>query len=105
MKIKKVKTAVGFLGDGNTTEYMRDTALSEPHISMGGAGWIHPKEIAANKKYAEGQKVKVEVNFDLKKVAFYVDGLFAGEDEWPHETAYPAISADGGFCELEYTEI
>ena len=102
MKYKKVKTAIGYLSEGNTTEYMRDDPIGEVHVSMGGAGWIHPKEIAATHKYKEGDRVKVQVDFDKESVRFYVNNEFAGQDEWQGgNKAYPAVSFDGGPCELE----
>ena len=101
MKDKKRKTAVGFLSECKTTEYMRDTHIGEQHISFGGAGWIHPKEIAAQHKYTEGDRVKVEVDFDKGVVRFYVNSQYAGEDNWCGTVAYPSISVDGGPCELE----
>jgi len=102
MKDKKVKTAIGYLSEGNTTEYMRDDPIGEVHVSMGGAGWIHPKEIAATHKYKEGDRVKVQVDFDKESVRFYVNNEFAGQDEWQGgNKAYPAVSFDGGPCELE----
>ncbi len=103
MRNKPVKTAVGFLSENRTTEYMRDTPIGEYHISMGGAGWVHPKEIKAKHKYRQGDRVKVQVDFDKAKVMFYVNGEYAGEDDWPCKTAYPAISVDGGPCDLDVT--
>ncbi|ELU16379.1 hypothetical protein CAPTEDRAFT_213595 [Capitella teleta] len=96
MKDKKVKTAVGVLNEGKTTEYMRDDPIPENHVSFGGAGWIHPKEIAAGGKYTEGDRVKVEIDFTSQKIKFYVNGKFVGEDDWKESSAYPAISCDGG---------
>ncbi len=103
MKDKKRKTAVGFLSERKTTEYMRDTPIGETFLSMGGAGWIHPHETAARKKYGEGDRVRVEANFDEKKVKFFVNSDFAGEADWDCDKAFPAISSDGGNCELEVT--
>ena len=103
MKDKKQRTAVGFLSERKTTEYMRDTPIGETFLSMGGAGWIHPHETAALKKYAEGDRVKVEVNFNDQIVKFYVNSEYAGEAEWKCDQAFPALSSDGGNCELEVT--
>ena len=103
MRDKKVKTAIGFLNEGKTTEYMRDDPISEIHVSFGGAGWIHPKELAAKAKYTEGDRVRAEVDFDEGKVKFYVNGEYVGEDEWKEATAYPAVSCNGGPCELDVT--
>ena len=85
MKNKSVKTAVGFLCEGKTTEYMRDDPIGETHVSFGGAGWIHPKEIVATKKYTQGDRVKAEVDFDAGLVKFYVNDDFVGQDEWSCE--------------------
>eukprot|EP00914_Ancora_sagittata_P018258 GHVO01036107.1.p1 GENE.GHVO01036107.1~~GHVO01036107.1.p1 ORF type:complete len:154 (+),score=22.46 GHVO01036107.1:158-619(+) len=101
MKDKRVKTAVGVLNQGKTTEYMRDDPIPETHVSFGGAGWIHPKEISAGGKYAEGDRVKVEVDFTSQLIKFYVNGTFVGEDEWKEASAFPAVSCNGGPCELE----
>ncbi len=103
MKDKKAKTAVGFLSERKTTEYMRDTPIGEPFLSMGGAGWIHPHETPASKKYKEGDRVKVEVNFDAEVVKFYVNSDYAGEAAWTNDKAFPAISSDGGNVEMEVT--
>jgi hypothetical protein len=101
MKDKHVKTAVGVLSEGKTTEYMRDDPIPETHVSFGGAGWIHPKEIAASGKYGQGDRVKVEVDFNAQKIKFYVNGSCVGEDEWKIPQSFPAVSFDGGPCEVE----
>ena len=103
MKDKQVKTAVGFMSEGQTTEYMRDKPIGEVFVSMGGAGWIHPHETATRKKYSQGDRVKVEVDFELSVVRFYVNSEYAGEAVWEPKQALPAVSCDGGPCDLEVT--
>lgn len=101
MTDKRRKTAVGVLSQAQTCEYMRDTPIGEPHLSYGGAGWIHPKEIKAGLTYGQGDSVKVEVDFDKSCVRFYVNEHFSGEDEWTEAVAYPAVSVDGGPCTVD----
>eukprot|EP00293_Proteomonas_sulcata_P008073 CAMPEP_0184305672 /NCGR_PEP_ID=MMETSP1049-20130417/14888_1 /TAXON_ID=77928 /ORGANISM="Proteomonas sulcata, Strain CCMP704" /LENGTH=161 /DNA_ID=CAMNT_0026617787 /DNA_START=9 /DNA_END=494 /DNA_ORIENTATION=- len=105
MREKGIKTAVGFMSKGQTTEYMRDQSLAgEAHVSFGGAGWIHPKELKASLGYKEGDTVRAEVDFDQKKIRFFVNETLAGQDEWTHPEAFPAISVDtGGGAELDVT--
>ena len=50
-----------------------------------------------------GDRVKAEVDFNSKVIRFYVNGALAGEDAWQHTRAHPALSVDGGPCDLEVT--
>ncbi|CAH1773335.1 unnamed protein product [Owenia fusiformis] len=103
MKNKARKTAVGFLSNNNTTEYMRDKPIGQKFLSMGGAGLIHPLEISAG-KYTQGDMVKAEINFQEMLVKFYVNGNFCGDAPWEGgPQAYPAVSSDGGPNTLEVT--
>lgn len=65
---------------------------------MGGAGFLYPAEKRAKRGYANGDLVKVSIDFATNVVEFNVNGESVGSAPWMRgkTEAYPVISCAGG---------
>ena len=80
----------------NLLLYFRNP-IGEDFVSFGGAGFIHPQEITTEKGYAQGDIVKVQIDFrkdPKERLEFLVNGKIVGTTSWSHEQAYFALSVD-----------
>jgi hypothetical protein len=109
---KSRRTAIGVsatkLADLNT--YLTpDYYSGSDYVSMGGAGYFYPSRSRATKGYAEGDTVRVEVDFAGMKVHYQVNGVAVGSALLKNgsdgrDSVYPFISCEGGpiTMEVEY---
>ncbi|KXZ44099.1 hypothetical protein GPECTOR_74g713 [Gonium pectorale] len=105
MPKKGVRTAVGFLENPKSLEYMTPDYLRGGYVSYGGAGFIYPAKQMSRATYGEGDRIKCELCFDSKRVTFWVNGTEAGSAPWRGSAeAYPAISVFPGdlTCDVKF---
>lgn len=68
------------------------------YISFGGAGYIYPESRLAKRGYANGDTVKMSVDWISNDCIFYVNNELAGSSKLPMNCkfVYPSLSSEGG---------
>lgn len=67
------------------------------YVSFGGAGYIYPAKASAKRGYAEGDRIKCQLDWEKQHVEFFVNAQQVGIGDWDgSDVAFPAISVFPG---------